>query len=89
MILTLDCQGSAELTSESFDRQLHWAERIAVKLHCMICAKSRRLNHQLTDLNKKLDEVMIEQKSDQSLSLSSDARNRIAQKLRAIRDELD
>lgn len=57
MILTLDCEGSARLTSESMDRPLNWAERWAVRMHRLVCAKSRRLNRQLLQMHQKLKQL--------------------------------
>lgn len=54
LILTLDCEGSARLTSEGFDRNLTIFERIAIRMHNAMCKKSRRLAHQLRKLNEAL-----------------------------------
>ena len=83
MILTLDCQGSAELTSESFDRKLHWSEFLAVKLHCLICAKSRKLNKQLRILDRQLNNSLDE--TAQTIRLSEAAKRRMARKLEEAR----
>lgn len=79
MILTLDCEGSAHLSSESLDRPLNWAERTAVRTHCMICKKSRELDAQIIQLGKKLDGIAPSQ--IQVESLSDDAKLRILSKL--------
>ena len=55
LILTLDCEGSARLTSDSIDRKLRWSETVAMKAHQLICAKSRRLDRQLLQLNAGLE----------------------------------
>ena len=86
MILTLDCEGSAELTSDSFDRKLTWAEKIAVQIHCLLCAKSRKLKHQMTSLNNRLDDLM-ENKMKPALALSDEARQRIADRLAQAENE--
>ncbi len=70
MILNLDCEASAKLTSDSFDRDLDWAERTAAYLHRLICAKSRKLDRQLIELNAALTR-------GQSTELSATARERI------------
>lgn len=86
LILTLDCQGSAELTSQSFDRQLRWPERIAVWFHCLICSKSRKLNTQLSAINTKLEKVLSSEQASAQFSLSSEAKLRIQEKLDQARD---
>ena len=80
-ILTVDCEQSASLTSESFDRNLHWSESVAVYLHCLICNKSRRLNRQMVTLNQRLEEMTGEPEIAQKFRLGDDARNRIRQAL--------
>lgn len=82
-ILKLDCEGSAELTSESFDRTLHWSERWAVRLHCLICRKSFRLNRQMTALDERLRRTGEESMFD--LKLPDEAREKIRQKLNGKR----
>ena len=74
LILTLDCEGSARLTSESIDRKLRWSEAIALKAHQLICAKSRKLDRQLLELHAGLRKEI-----DGQLSLS--ARQRIQAKI--------
>ena len=78
MILTLNCEDSARLTSDSMDRSLNWAERSAVSAHRMICSKSRRLNCQMMDMNKALKQANAFEKSDGPIEgLSTDAKSRI------------
>ncbi len=82
-ILTLDCQGSAELTSESLDRPLHWAETLAVKCHCMICKKSKLLNRQLKALDNKIQNSL---NTESNFTLSDEARQKIKRSLQQQRD---
>lgn len=76
LILTLDCEGSARLTSEGFDRKLGIFERIAIRCHNAFCKKSRKLAKQLKLLNKVLSR---KSKSDlaQAPSLSEKTKQRI------------
>jgi hypothetical protein len=79
MILTLNCEDSARLTSESMDRKLNWAERAAVSGHRLVCSKSRRLNRQLLQLNEALKSNNAFDLEDASVEgLSSDAKSRIS-----------
>ena len=55
LILTLDCEQSARMTSESFDRHLDWSERIAVRMHNAFCRRSRQLEKQLRALHAALE----------------------------------
>ena len=47
-ILTLNCRESSALMSESLDRPLRLAERIALRFHYIGCWSCRRLRHHLT-----------------------------------------
>ena len=81
MILTLDCEGSAQLSSDSLDRNLNWYERVAVSLHCMICKKSRILDRQIVELGKKIDQIASDKLEANGLSTEAKARilNRVSQ----------
>ena len=77
LILTLDCEGSARLTSEGFDRKLSIYEKLAIRAHNSLCKKSRKLARQL----KKLHQAMLnEEDSDcKPVGMSAEAKNRIQQ----------
>ena len=78
MILTLNCEDSARLTSESMDRPLNWAERFAVSGHRLVCSKSRRLNRQLLEMHKALKQKNAFDADNGVIEgLSTDARSRI------------
>ncbi len=78
MILTLNCEDSARLTSESMDRPLNWAERSAVSAHRMVCSKSRRLNRQLLELNEAFKRTNAFKTNNGPVpGLSTDAKSRI------------
>ena len=78
MILTLNCEDSARLTSESMDRPLNWAERSAVSGHRLVCSKSRSLNRQLLKMHQALQQNNVFG-ADNGLieGLSTDAKSRI------------
>lgn len=81
MILTLDCEGSARLTSESMDRPLNWAERWAVRMHRFVCKKSRKLNRQMLEMHR----AMLTQRETNPIGLSHEARERIQDRLEQLR----
>lgn len=89
LILTLDCEQSAKLTSDSFDRELNWAERLAVKLHCLICSKSRKLDRQLGTLNQALLNKLSEESDPlnqlvSTVELPESAKERIRMRLKEL-----
>ena len=78
MILTLNCEDSARLTSESMDRPLNWAEKSAVSGHRLVCSKSRRLNKQLLKMHHALKQNnAFDSGNVQIEGLSTDAKSRI------------
>ena len=81
-ILTLDCEQSAYLTSQSFDRDLSFSERWAVRLHCLICSKSRKLKKQMTALNERLRASGDLDSLKQKFQLSEEAFERISKNLK-------
>lgn len=57
LILFMNCEQSALLTSDSFDRPLSRWERVALWCHLAICGKSRRLAAQMKMLETKIEEA--------------------------------
>lgn len=90
LILTLDCEGSAWLVSESLDRRLTLAERWAVRLHHLVCRSSRELAKQIRDLHAqaaRLSEKGIPVTNTAPSGLSTAARERIAASLKKTRND--
>ena len=88
LIMTLNCEQSARLTSESFERSLTWCERCAVRIHNAICKKSRNLAAQLRILHamcSRNNEALIELIETRN-RLSPLARQRIE---KSIQEHLD
>lgn len=85
LILTLHCDESERLVSESLDECLPWSERWAVRMHFVSCVHCRRLKDQLLLVRQAA------QSSDGSpkaaIELPVDAKERIAQAIRESRDE--
>ena len=81
LILSLDCEQSAQLTSDSFDRKLTWAEHVAVFMHRFICRKSRRLNRQMVILNRQL-KALADDHWSMKATLSDNAKHRIRNRLK-------
>jgi len=78
MILTLNCEDSARLTSASMDRPLNSMERWAVAAHRLICARSRRLNSQMLKMNEAFTKSGAFDLNNGSIAgLSMDAKSRI------------
>lgn len=80
LILTLKCEHSTHIVSESLDRDLSFAERWAVRLHYIGCWSCRRFGKQIRQLRE-----MIRQHPDrpqETAGLSADAMRRIEEAIR-------
>jgi len=89
-ILTLRCDESARLVSQSLDRDLSPSERWAVRLHAMICRSCRRYKKQLALIREAWQRYSDPSHISESVpaGLSADARLRLNQAL-AEQDESD
>ena len=82
-ILTLRCDESTRLVSQSLDRELSLSERWAVRLHAMICRSCRRYRKQLALIREAWQRYSDPSDSSQCVSdtLSADAKRRVKQAL--------
>ena len=89
MVLTLVCDESAHLLSDSLDRRLTRVERLALGLHLLICRNCRRFRRQIAFIREAFHYAARDATADESLtlapsssnSLSPEARRRIADAL--------
>ena len=84
LILMLDCEQSARLTSESFDRPLTRSEKWALKIHQSCCRSSHRVARQMEMISEAIKKPEAEQLGAAADNLSDDARERIRERLRKI-----
>lgn len=82
LILTLNCEQSARLVSESFDRRLGWAERMAVFCHHRICRSSRELAKQLKIIQESFQKTDTINDPAIESGLQPAARSRILEAIR-------
>lgn len=80
LMLTLKCEQSTHLVSDSLDRELSFAERWAVRLHYIGCWSCRRFGKQIQQLRKSLQ--LYAKRSEEDATLSAEA-------VRRIRDAID
>ena len=74
LILTLKCEDSTHIVSDSLDRDLSAVERWAVRLHYISCWSCRRFGQQIRGVREALRST-TQQSGD--ARLSSDALRRI------------
>lgn len=80
----LSCKEITALVSESMDRRLPFGQRLAVRLHLMICSFCSRYRRQLLAVCAFVGRYVEEMESSKGLnpfSLSEEARSRIRQAL--------
>ena len=90
MVLTLVCDDSAHLLSDSLDRPLTHVERLALRLHLLICCNCRRFRRQIDFIHAAMHYAAGGSAADKSppqmassiATLSAEARRRIADALR-------
>ena len=75
LILTLKCEKSSQLVSDSLDRDLSAVERWAVRLHYIACWSCRRFGKQVRQIREAFEQYP--QRTTDEEGLSDDAMNRI------------
>ena len=48
----LSCKDTSELVSRSMDEELSWRERVAVRLHLLVCGACRQFTAQMAFLRR-------------------------------------
>lgn len=80
-ILLMDCETSARLTSESFERRLSAAERLGLRIHQALCRSSYRLARQMELMEAEL-RSMAKNRPFAPEQISPERREAIRQRLR-------
>ncbi|MDH2916556.1 MAG: zf-HC2 domain-containing protein [Gallionella sp.] len=53
----LDCKHNTELLSQSLERRITWRERLAMRMHLMMCRGCRNFEKQLAFIRKAAREL--------------------------------
>lgn len=88
MVLGLSCRHASLLLSRAQDGPLTLSERLAMRMHLLICRSCRRFNRQLSLIRQTLKAFMGPSQSGQSLEdpIPQAERDRILKRLvRALR----
>lgn len=80
LILTLRCEQSTHIVSESLDRDLSAVEQWAVRLHYIGCWSCRRFGKQMRQLREALR--LHPERTSEDASLSPEAMQRIRDAIR-------
>ncbi len=85
-LLNLSCDGMTRLASESIDRPLTRAERMAMRSHLLYCAACRRYRRQIALIREAMHTLERRLESGVPLpgpGLPDDVRDRLEQTIRA------
>lgn len=77
----LNCKQTSLLVSQSLDRPLTWRERLAVRIHLLICVYCRRFMQQLKLIRRHMYAWQQQAAESQDIELPLAAKERIAQQL--------
>jgi len=73
------CKETTELASRAMDERLSFGDRVAMRMHLVICENCRRFMQQLHDMRRLFQ---TETRADDAVpGLSAEARQRIANEL--------
>ena len=81
----LSCKGASQLISQSIDRALTRRERLALRLHLLICDVCKRFNRQLLVISNTVKSMRQRTESDPSIQIPPEARERIAEAIESSR----
>jgi Putative zinc-finger len=77
----LNCKQTSQLVSQSLDRRLSLRERIAVRIHLLICKYCKRFSQQLLAMRLGLQRMTKSVEDDTQLHMPSESKARIAKAL--------
>jgi hypothetical protein len=77
----LNCKQTSLLVSQSLDRPLTWRERLAVRIHLLICVYCRRFTQQLKLIRRHMQAWQQQAAESQDIELPLAAKERIGQQL--------
>ena len=80
LMLTLKCEQSTHIVSESLDRDLSFVERWAVRLHYISCWSCRRFSKQIRQMRDLVRQHP--ERPTETAGLSPDATRRIEEAIR-------
>ena len=71
------CREASWLISVSNQRQLHWREQIALRMHLAMCDACRNFKKQMTLLTNAAQRFVLQEETFSQFQLADDARQRI------------
>ena len=77
----LSCKQASRLVSQSLECKLTFRERFGLSLHLMMCDACKLFSRQLGLLRQAIKRIAANVEQDTQITLSDEARKRIANKL--------
>ena len=77
----LSCNQASQVLSPSLDRKLMCRDRVGLRLHLMLCSMCRRFGRQIIGMRKMVRRLRQQIEHDETVKLSTEAKQRIAQVL--------
>ena len=81
----LTCKQASQFISASLDRPLSLRERLALKLHLLICKYCKRFSQQVSAMRVALRTMVSSIENDNSIKMPSLAKDRITAAVEASR----
>src|SRR5260370_42623217 len=85
-LISPSCKEATRLQSKGMDRKLSLFERVGLRLHLLFCKWCRRYGNQLKFLRSAAHQCEEHENPQPPQRLSSDARERIKQKLQSSQE---
>lgn len=74
----LNCKETSHLISQSLDRELGFKERLALKMHLLMCKYCKRFSQQLSSLNVMIKQRTTHVENDSNIVMSTNLKKKIA-----------
>ncbi len=75
--MMLDCRHASQLISQSMEKRLGFRQRIALRIHLMMCDACTQFSRQMELLRLAIKNLGDKVENDQQIRLSDEARERI------------
>jgi hypothetical protein len=88
-MMLLDCKHATQLASRALDKRLPFRQRLALRLHLLMCGACTKFVRQLQLMRQALAQLGRHVEHDPSVTLSPQARERIAQAVAVQTGQID
>lgn len=79
----ISCKSASRLISQSLDAPLKWQDRVALRVHLMICRHCTRFSQQLAKLRIAVSSMVRRVEDDTNVQLNPEVKVRIANAMKS------